>query len=239
MGDGGTGGSTFRGGGLGFDLNLKGRRDENPNDVLVAGAEGGGMCKAMPGSVIDRRMFSVEGLAVKGVTTCKDDIDLSLFQSGEELLASSSVVSPLGLLVDMLGASKPPPTPSSSSCSPSSTRSSLMMLPDVKSLAMDPVRARPEYRLFQAGPIPIPVEDPSEEPEALRATMRSSIALSKARASRITSTLSRSLSVLLDSSSIKRLRLPHSSSSSATAEDLSDAEGDLSAPLRTLSYSRS
>jgi hypothetical protein len=61
------------------------------------------------------------------------------------------------------------------------------MLLDVMLLALDPVRLRAEYRLFQAKPKPMP--EPVEEEEDLRAKIRCSMALSRALASRCISML--------------------------------------------------
>jgi hypothetical protein len=132
-----------------------------------------------------------------------------------------------------LDLSKPPPTPSNSCSSSSSTRFSLSMLFDVITLAMDPVRLRAEYRLFQADPIPMP--EPTEEEEDLRAKMRSSMALSRALASRCISTLSCSTSSRSEaSSSIFRRRL-QSSSVDASKRERSDGVGDEEGPRRTFS----
>jgi len=129
-----------------------------------------------------------------------------------------------------LDLSKPPPTPSSSCSSSSSTRFSLSMLFDVMILAMDPVRLRAEYRLFQADPIPMP--EPIEEEEDLRAKMRSSMALSRALASRCISMLSCSTSSRSEaSSSIFRRR--HQSSS--VKRERSDGVGDEEGPRSTFS----
>ena len=115
--------------------------------------------------------------------------------------------------------SKSPPIPSNSSSSSSSTRCSLRKLLFVLLLAMDGVRLRGAYRLRQTIPIPIPEPvELTDDAEDLRATMRSSIALSSAWASCITILLSRwSGSVSEASSNILRWR-PHSSSSSVPEE---------------------
>lgn len=184
MGDEGTGGNPPSADGcLLFILSLNAKREANPNVDLVGGADGGGRSVGRSPSVNDRCLAKNSGLAVGGGGTSSRNVDplLSFFQSGdEELLASEdSVVSPLGLLIERLGASNPPPTPSSSASSLSSIRFSSRMLPEVTLLLIEPAR----YRLFHAEPMPIPVDDPIEEPEALRETTRSSIALSKACAS--------------------------------------------------------
>lgn len=88
--------------------------------------------------------------------------------------------------------SNPPPMPSNSSSSSSSTSCSLGKLLFVLLLAMDSVRLRGAYLLRQAAPVPIlePVEL-IDDAEDLRATTRSSMALSRAWASCITKLLSR------------------------------------------------
>lgn len=129
--------------------------------------------------------------------------------------------------------SNPPPTPNNSSSSSSSTRSSLRRLPLVKLLAIEPaLRRLLLYRFFHARPMPKPLEatlDVTEEAEDLRARIRSSMALSNARASCATSALSRVSSSVSEggSSNIMRRR-PHSSSCSATFDEWSEAVGDTS-----------
>ena len=142
IGDEGTGGNAD--GCRLLKLSLKLKRDANPNVDLVGGADGGGrslLCMSL--SVNDRCLPSISGRAVGGggKSSRNDEVPDSFFQSGEELFASEdSVVSPLGLLIDRLGASNQPPTPSSSCSSPSSMRFSSRMLPDVKLLVTEPAR---------------------------------------------------------------------------------------------------
>jgi len=113
------------------------------------------------------------------------------FQSGTKLagidanrvaLSVSSVSS--GEVVAEVWRASPsdsPPTPSNSCSSFSSTRCSLRKLLFVLVLAMDSVRLQGVYRLRRAARtlIPEPVEL-IDDAEDLRATMRSSMALSRA-----------------------------------------------------------
>ena len=105
------------------------------------------------------------------------------------------------------------------------------MLLDVMLLALDPVRLRAEYRLFQAKPKPMP--EPTEEEEDLRAKMRFSIALSRALASRCISVLSCSTSSRSEASSNIFRRL-HSSSAGVSRWECSDGVGDEEGPRSTL-----
>jgi len=102
--------------------------------------------------------------------------------SSGELVVEDSRVSALCLRSRSL--SKPPPMPRSSGSSSSSTRFSLMMLLLVMSLAIEPARLRGCNRSRQEGSIE--AVEAKEEAEALRATTRSSMALSRARASCMT-----------------------------------------------------
>ena len=115
--------------------------------------------------------------------------------------------------------SNSPPTPSNSCSSSSSMRYSLGKLLFVLLLAMDSVRLRGAYRLRQAAPIPIP--EPAElidDAEDLRATTRSSMALSSAWASCIITLLSPWSGSSSEASSNILRRRPHSSSSSVPEE---------------------
>lgn len=105
------------------------------------------------------------------------------------------------------------------------------MLFDVMLLALDPVRLRAEYRLFQAKPSPMP--EPVEEEDDLRAKIRYSIALSRALASRCIS-LSCSISSRSEASSNIFRRL-HSSSAVVSSWERSDGVGDQEGPRSTLS----
>lgn len=133
--------------------------------------------------------------------------------------------------------SKPPPMPSNSASSSSSTRSSLMMLPFVLLLATDSARFLDgPYLLRQAWPIPTPeAEEWIEDREDLRATMRSSMALSRASASRITKAVWRGSRSESETWSRRRRRRPHSASSSSRESWSSESETGLSC----LSYSSS
>ena len=193
---------------------------------------------------IERREVSKVGLkAVEGTDLKEDLVEVEGAEGGASGLAWAVPNSPSlepsdckwasrgeGRALDL---SKPPPTPSNSCSSSSSTRCSLSMLFDVITLAMDPVRLRAEYRLFQADPIPMP--EPTEEEEDLRAKMRSSMALSRALASRCISLHSCSTSSRSEaSSSIFRRRL-QSSSVDASKRERSDGVGDEEGPRRTFS----
>ena len=178
------------------------------NDVFHAGADGGSR------AVWEARLFAVKG----GIS-----LESSASSSGELDAEDSSVFPSLRGLSE----SKPPPTPRSASSSSSSTKSSLITLLD--ELAIEPVRLRLAYRLRQAGPIPIPdfpeAVDANEDVELFRATIRSSMALSSARASCIMAELSRSSSDSL-LSSISCRRRTHSSSLEASSSDSSEVEPD-------------
>src|SRR5262249_22085242 len=122
-------------------------------EVFEKGAEGGGLWNG-------RAVAGVIGLVREGLSS-----------SGEFVTDVSSHSALLGRLE-----SKPPQTPNTSCSSSSSTRCSLRTLPLVILLAIEGVRLRWPYLFLHAAPIPTP--DPTEEEEALRATIRSSIALS-------------------------------------------------------------
>jgi len=226
MGEGGTGGRTLRlmGRGLFFSLGRDGSSNVDrmavaggggiENDVFHTGADGGGRAVLGPGDTSE--------LSVRGVPTSSS--------SGEEVFESSA-------RLWWLSVSKPLPIPRSSCSSSSSTRSSLRKLPLVLLLAREPVRLREAYRLLQAGPIPRPEPvEAMEEVEDLRATILSSIALSKALASCMTRLLSRSSASLSEASSIIWRRRPHSSSSSV-ADEPSESEGIPLSPFNLFSYS--
>lgn len=224
-GEDGTGGRRLRfmGRGLFFSLGRDGSSKVDRmavaggggigNDVFHTGADGGG-----------RAVLGPEDTSVRGVLTSSS--------SGEEVIESS-------VRLWWLSVSKPFPVPSSSCSSSSSTRSSLRKLPLVLLLAREPVRLRDPYRVLQAGPIPRPEPvDPMEEADDLRATILSSIALSKAFASCMTRVLSRSSASLSEASSIIWRRRPHSSSSSV-ADEPSESEGIPLSPFNFFSYSNS
>jgi hypothetical protein len=239
-GDGGTGGR--RGGGLRI-LNLLGGADKL-NDCFAAGAEGGG--GSDPNVVL---LYRADGgarnpkdsLVAGAVGGGRAVVGVKTYRGREDARASSSVASVLGdpLLVSAGISSRVTMLSSSSS-----KRSSLRTLRFVTLLATDPARLRPPWpnRLFQAEPMPIPepvdvMEAVVECCEPFRATMRCSISKSRARASRISSTLSCSSSSGEASSSSSRLR-PHSASSDASCEDRSEGVGEFP-PLNERSYSRS
>lgn len=143
-------------------------REGMSNEALNAVAGGGGRGNndlswgAEGGMRTSRRCRAVDGSCPR-----KDG-------SGEMrdvLLASSSVGSALEQLASTLVPSKPPPTPSNSCSSSSSTSSSLNRLVPVMTLAMDPVRFRPNRDLREA-----PLKELRDDAEDIRATRRSSMA---------------------------------------------------------------
>lgn len=174
MGDDGTvGRRPCRGGGRRLPLGLDGGRSKvarkavaggggRENVLLNAGADGGGTV--------------LLGIRLQG-EVCRE------LGSPEDIEDSSSSV---GSVLEV----NPPPTPNSSCSSSSSTRCSLTILPEVIILAIEPVRFRLlPYLLRQARPMPR-LLDAIEDCEDFRATRRSSMALSKARASLWISSLS-------------------------------------------------
>jgi hypothetical protein len=212
MGESGTVGKMSRG--VGRRLDFEAQRREVSKVVLKGVAEAGGNLNVDIVEGVDGGPGNPTGVGPASPSLETSDGACASEGEGREL--------------DL---SKPPPMPSNSCSSSSSTRCSLSMLFDVMLLALDPVRLRAEYRLFQAKPKPTP--EPVEEEEDLRAKIRYSMALSRALASRCISMLSCSMSSRSEASSNIFRRL-HSSSLDVSRWERSDGVGDQEGPPSTL-----